>query len=137
MLFFGCCQIGMDMSGMDSKADCPFGGHSMTICQMNPMEHIQEWQSMFTMLPTQNMFIALFLLLAFLFIRRSYYKFFTSEPVLSRLGNCLAYLKRFQLIDPFKEAFSAGILNPKLFSTTVFFKHPKSLRMLIFVYITN
>src|SRR3990167_3167940 len=50
--FFGFGMMGMDMNS--PMANCPFGGHSMSICKMNPMEHIQEWQGMFTTLPAKD-----------------------------------------------------------------------------------
>lgn len=115
MLLFGISQISMDMSTMDGKANCPFGGHSMAICQMNPMEHIQEWQSMFTMLPVQNMLLALFALFAFLCMRKLHSRFSTPEPPLSLTDDCSAYPQSFQIFNPLKEAFSSGILNPKVF----------------------
>ncbi len=115
MLLFGLPQMSMNMSTMDGKANCPFGGHSMAICQMNPMEHIQEWQSMFTMLPAQNTLLLLFALFAFLFIRKLYSRFSIPEPPLSYPDNRAAYSQSFQIFDPLKEAFSSGILNPKVF----------------------
>lgn len=115
MLLFGISQISMDMNTMDGKANCPFGGHSMTICQMNPMEHIQEWQSMFTMLPAQNILLLLFALFAVLLIRKLHSKFSIPEPPLVLPSNLSAYSQSFQIFDPLKEAFSNGILNPKIF----------------------
>lgn len=115
MLLFGLSQMSMSMSTMDSKANCPFGGHSMAICQLNPMEHIQEWQSMFTMLPAQNILLLLFALFAFLFIRKFHSKFSIPEPPLTLPGDRLSYSQSFQIFDPLKEAFSSGILNPKVF----------------------
>ena len=116
MLLLGLSQMSMDMSTMDGKANCPFGGHSMAICQMNPMEHIQEWQSMFTMLPAQNTLLLLFALFAFLFfIRKLHSKFSIPEPPFTLPRNRSSYSQSFQIFDPLKEAFSSGILNPKVF----------------------
>ena len=115
MLLFGISMTSMDMNTMDGKANCPFGGHAMAICQMNPMEHIQEWQSMFTMLPAQNMLLILFALFAFLLIRKLHSKFSIPEPPLALPINRSAYSQSFQIFDPLKEAFSSGILNPKIF----------------------
>lgn len=105
------------MSTMDGNVNCPFGGHSMAICQMNPMEHIQEWQSMFTMLPTQNLLSLLFALFAFLAISklRFWSKFSIPEPPLLLSKNQYTLTNSFQIFDPLKEAFSSGILNPKIF----------------------
>ncbi len=117
MLLFGISQMSMDMSTMDGKANCPFGGHSMAICQMNPMEHIQEWQSMFTMLPAQNTLLILFTLFAFLAIRKlsAWNKLSIPEPPLVYSSGRSGSANNLQIFDPLKEAFSNGILNPKIF----------------------
>ena len=117
MLLFGISQISMDMKTMDGKANCPFGGHSMAICQMNPMEHIQEWQSMFTMLPAKDalsilsVLLSLLTLLALRFLNTpSLFK----KPRLEQYVNPF-YFNRVPIFNPLQEAFSRGILNPKLF----------------------
>lgn len=111
----GLSKMSMDMSTMDANANCPFGGHSMAICQMNQMQHTQEWQSMFTMLPTQNILLALFALFALLFIRKPHSRFSIPKHLLPLSINRLSYSQSFQILDPLKEAFSNGILNPKIF----------------------
>jgi hypothetical protein len=105
------------MSTMNSNANCPFGGHSIVICKMNPMEHIEEWQSMFTMLPAQDLLSLLFALFALLAISklRFWSKFSTPEPPLLLSKNQYALTNSFRIFDPLKEAFSSGILNPKIF----------------------
>ena len=117
VLLFGISQMNMDMNSMDGKANCPFGGHSMAICQMNPMEHIQEWQSMFTMLPAQN--TLLILLAFFIFLAISKLKFWNkfSIPELSFSISIKQSLlsSTFKVSSPLQEALSRGILNPKLF----------------------
>lgn len=115
MLFFGLFQISMHMES--TTGNCPFApNHPMSICQMNPMEHIQEWQSMFTMLPVGNMSLIIFTLLALITI--SYLKFWnrfsTPEPSFSILNPSPSLLS-FQIFNPLKELFSKGILNPKIF----------------------
>lgn len=117
MLLFGLLQINMYMSTMDGKANCPFSGHSIVICQMNPMEHIQEWQSMFTTLPTKNALSILSVLLSLLVLLvlgflNTTYSF--KKPRLEQYVNPF-YLNRVPIFNPLKEAFSRGILNPKLF----------------------
>lgn len=117
MLLFGISQISMDMNTMDGKANCPFGGHSMSICKMNPMEHIQEWQSMFTTLPAKDalsILSALLSLLALLALRFLNTPSLFRKPRLEQYLN-LFYLNRVPIFDPLQEAFSRGILNPKLF----------------------
>jgi hypothetical protein len=118
MMFFGLSQFGMatDINGNDVR--CPFSGHSMSICITNPTEHIQEWQSMFTLLPAQSdvllALFALILLIAFTTLKyRSKFSLHNAPLVLSRLRSILR--DSFQIFDPLKEAFSSGILNPKLY----------------------
>lgn len=117
VLLFGVFQMNMDMNSMDGKVNCPFGGHSMAICQMNPMEHIEEWQSMFTMLPDQNTLSLVLIIFAFLVLSRLKFwnKFSISNlPVLfARVRFTLS--NNFKTFNPLQEAFSNGILNPKLF----------------------
>ena len=116
MLLFGLSQMTMDMSMMDGKANCPLGGHSIAICQMDPMEHIQEGQSMITMLPTQNLISLFFAIFALLIISRLKFwsRFSIPEPPLVISGSQSSLIS-FQIFNPFKELFSSGIFNPKIF----------------------
>lgn len=115
VLLFGFSQMGMDMSTMNGKANCPFGGHSMTICQMNPMEHIQEWQNMFTTLPAKDALSILFVLVALLALRKLPPWGKVLLPQLSHKYFRLPVLDNFQIIHPLQVALARGILNPKIF----------------------
>lgn len=102
---------------VDPTQKCLFSNHSMVLCQMNPIEHIQEWQNMFTMLPFQSAFLALLALCAFLAIRT-----FKPWNRISLPNHDSMYSHRykirpadFPIFDPLKDAFSNGILNPKVF----------------------
>ncbi len=117
IFLFGLSQMSMDMSMMNGKANCPFSGHSIVICQLNPMEHIQEWQSMFTTLPAKDtlsilsVILSLLVLLALRFLNTPY---LFKKPRIEKYVNPF-YLNRVPIFNPLKEAFSRGILNPKLF----------------------
>lgn len=116
ILLFSLPQMSVDMNMVDgSNARCVFGGHSTAICQTNPMEHIQEWQGIFTILPTQNTPI-LFTLFAFLVISKLKFwnRFLIPEAPFVILGS-LYSLVSFQTFDFLEELFSGGILNPKAF----------------------
>lgn len=117
VLLFGAFQINMDMNSMDDKANCPFGSHSMAICQMNPMEHIEEWQSMFTMLPTKNALSLVFILFTFLILSKLKFwnKFSVYDLPVLFVKVRLVISNSFRIFDPIREAFSGGILNPKIF----------------------
>ena len=113
--FFG-FGMGMDMNG--TMINCPFAGHSMSICKMNPMEHIQEWQSMFTTLPekdTLSSLLSILLALLALFGLRFFKKFSLHDQPWPEVYINTFYLRKRQIFDPLKEAFSSGILNPKIF----------------------
>ncbi len=113
-LFFGITGFGLGIDTTSPTANCPFGGHSMSICKMNPVEHIQELQSMFTMLPAKNT-LALFLFLALFALYKLRHTL--SVPKLSQVDASvnLFYIHRPRIIDSLEDAFSSGILNPKIF----------------------
>lgn len=117
ILLFGLLQIGTDMNMVDGKANCPFSGHSMSICKMNPMEHIQEWQSMFTTLPAKDALSFLSALLALLALLAigAWKKFSIHDQPWPEIYINPFYLRKYEIFDPLKEAFSSGILNPKIF----------------------
>lgn len=115
VLLFGISFFGMGMDTMAQTANCPFGGHSMSICKINPMEHIQEWQNMFTTLPVKDALAPLSLLLALFALLKLRQVF--SLPKIPQADSYinLFYIHRPQFFSPIKEAFSSGILNPKTF----------------------
>jgi hypothetical protein len=114
VLLFGLSQISMDMNTVDGSMNCPFSNHSMSICQMNPLEHIEKWQSMFTMLPVQNLISFLLALFTLFVISKftDWNKFLRSKSSQLYQNNKALYV---QVFNPLKDAYSRGILNPKLF----------------------
>src|SRR3989344_5324752 len=109
--FSGFGMMGMDMNS--PMVNCPFGGHSMSICKMNPMEHIQEWQSMFTTLPAKDALSFLSALLALLALLAigAWKKFSIHDQPWPEVYINPFYLRKYEIFDPLKEAFSSGILN--------------------------
>ena len=115
VLVFGLFQFGMSMDMSKPIVNCPFSSHSMSICKMNPLEHIQEWQNMFTTLPTKSALPLLFMILASvaLSVLRFGSRFSISEPTLA-----FSYVPKVttsRIFSPLKAAYSQGILNPKVF----------------------
>jgi hypothetical protein len=115
MLVFGFFQFGMNM-GMSggSTAKCPFSSHSMSICNMNPLEHIQELQSMFTTLPAKDA-VGLFLavLLAILVLSKlSFLKRFFI-PQIQYLKIRILFENNFHTPNPFQSIFSDGIIGSR------------------------
>ena len=118
MMFFGLSQFGMATDVNGNVVKCPFAGHSMSICIMNPTEHIEEWQSMFTTLPAQqDAVLALFALIVLVaFGTLGFWNKFSIHNELLLLSRLRSRLRdSFQIFDPLQEAFSSGILNPKIF----------------------
>ncbi len=105
----------MGEDGTMTMSNCPFGGHSMAICKQNPMEHIQEWQSMFTTLPVKDVLTLLSMLLALFALLKLRQVF--SVPKIPQADSYinLFYLHRPPIFNSLQEAFSSGILNPKIF----------------------
>jgi len=116
LLGFSQFGMGMDMSS-GAMVNCPFAGHSMAICKMNPLEHIQEWQSMFTMIPTKDALSFLSVLIALLALLAigAWKKFSIHDQPWPEIYINPFYLRKYEIFDPLKEAFSSGILNPKIF----------------------
>lgn len=117
MLLFSISHFALPGHMSQQIVDCPFmPGHS-SICKMSPMEHIQAWQSMFTMLPAKDALSFLAVLLALLaLLGLNYFRKHTLYDQLELEPNTkLFYLRSISIFDPLKEAFSRGILNPKTF----------------------
>lgn len=114
LLLFGFSSFGLGMD-MNGQINCPFTGHSMSICKMNPMEHIEEWQNMFTTLPAKDTLSIFFVLVALLALRKLIPWGKVLLPQLLHKYFRLPVLDNFQIIHPLQEALAKGILNPKLF----------------------
>lgn len=114
--FMGLNSMGT-MGSMGQAARCPFSGHSISICKMNPLEHIEEWQSMFTMIPTKDALSFLSVLLALLALLAigAWKKFSIHDQPWPEIYIDPFYLRKYQIFNPLQEAFSNGILNPKIF----------------------
>lgn len=106
--------MGMEMSSKGEMSRCPFSGVT-AICKMNPLEHIMAWQKMFTTLPLKNIsMLAILLLLAVFsvfFLRDLWNKNILQAISTHSQHFRYNYVARHKL----QEAFSNGILNPKVF----------------------
>lgn len=114
ILLISAFQFGLINQAISSTADCPFEpGHS-AMCTDTPLEHIQEWQSFFTVLPTKEIF-SLILVVSLSFVLFKAAKVFLQSYLLKTrhlFGYCCLNLV---IQDPLKEAYSSGILNTKTF----------------------
>lgn len=105
------CTAIMGLS--NQKISCPFdAGHDVQ-CVETPLRHIQEWQNVFTVLPSNQLFILLSLaslVLAVFGTKKNIFDKFASATLLK-----LKYLYSLPCQDHLKEAFSSGILNSKIY----------------------
>ena len=98
--------------------NCPYVGVA-TLCNMTTLEHFAAWQAMFSAIPANA--VSVFLLLTLLAFVLSVHNV-ERLPFKEQL-NLLAVRQRlytrhslaFAYASPLQEAFSRGILNPKVF----------------------
>jgi hypothetical protein len=119
--FFGMSQamMGMEKQNGGTMSGCIFSGKA-EICPMNFSEHLARWQGMFTTtVPQKALAITLLILLAVVFVavailKRNLFLLFNHRATGWRL-----YINQnphLSLFDHLKEAFSQGILSPKLYA---------------------
>lgn len=114
ILVFGLYQFGLNMNAGGRLVTCPFSGHSMSICKMNPMEHLQEWQNMFVADPNLGILLLslVFSLLLIFFLYTKYHKR-PDSSVFYKKSHFNFHTK--PIFNILQESFSNGILNPKTF----------------------
>lgn len=115
--YFGAVTIDMPMNPDGTMSGCAMPGMA-TLCQMNPLEHVAIWQGMFTATANQNDIFAILLILLSLALTALFIRSHGSHatPKLLTLVPSFAYYKRYVPIgSPLQEAFSNGILHPKIF----------------------
>lgn len=117
--FFGASQtMGMEQQSDGTMGGCLFSGME-EICEMSFIEHLTEWQSMFTTTVTQNAFtIILLLLLAVVFFAIGIFKrnlLLLYNYHATRWRFYIRHNPELSLFNPLKEAFARGILNPKIY----------------------
>lgn len=116
MFFFGFFHFVMNQHIKDQTMSCPFMQGHTSVCDVSPLEHVKAWQSAFTTIPTKDPISSLFAIFALfaLFGVSLFRKYFlcyqrTVEIILSfRRRNFFIY-------HYLQEAFSRGILHPKIF----------------------
>lgn len=113
--FLSIGHFGMNMDQDGQMSNCPIMG-AETICQMNPLEHLAAWQSIFTVLPSKdtfNIITLLFLSLIIFLSLRSSRCDDNSPPVQSY--NLFSRIEALIIRNPLQEAISSGIIHPKSF----------------------
>lgn len=111
----GVLHFGMGMEYGSQMTPCPFSGEG-AICNMNPLEHIAAWQNAFIATFQGERGIAL-LLLAFAAVWTVGFwkRLYTKRAFRSLQKRRHIVRKELCIVSPLQEAFSNGILNPKVF----------------------
>lgn len=105
----GAISAGMMMDD-GSMQPCPFMDVP-TLCNMSPLEHMSEWQSMFA--ATVQQFATTSLLLVLTLAVLWYFAGFLFVPKRTELLPRFRYRER--VFDPLRLAFARGIIHPKVF----------------------
>ena len=91
---------------------CPFMGVA-SLCNMTPLEHVSQWQQMFTTtsqeFATTALLSLLSLVVVFSFVN------FLSKPKRTPVRLVSRYRYRERIFDPLQVAFARGILNSKAY----------------------
>lgn len=118
---FGLGHFGGMETNKDGNMDgCVFTGKTM-LCKMSVVEHISLWQSMFTAMPQESLMLVVLMALLITAVALITKNTF-APPHLSKNDIAIGrlYLKEhpdLSFFNPLKEAFSQGILNPKIYSS--------------------
>ncbi len=91
--------------------NCPFMGVP-ALCDMSPLAHLTEWQSMFTTTVQQMTVLSLFLLFAFAIAWHFVRDLYVPKRVEIFIPR---YRETERIFDPIKLAFARGIIHPKVF----------------------
>lgn len=106
---FACTQA-TTMTGSHGMAQCPQMNSAGSLCNAIPVQHIDAWESLFTVATPAT--TLLFLLFAFSLIVFASERFLKENPP----GMASLLLKNrfaFSILDPLRLAFSRGILHSK------------------------
>lgn len=105
-------NMSADMDGNMAMNNCYMPGMTL-ICSMTPIQHISEWQRMFTTTIQQMPTTVLLLLLALTIgLSQFLIRLLTPKPKEGPIQN---YRYRERVFDPLRLAFARGIIHPKVF----------------------
>lgn len=112
---FGLLHFTMDMNNDGGASMCPFMNIA-ALCAMNPLTHITMWQNIFIASFPKEIFslLAIILLTVLLvFTLRSFWHSSKTPPIFVRVLRRISQI--FIARNALQEAFSNGILHPKIF----------------------
>lgn len=108
-------SMGMPQDTTGQMSSCPIMG-VVALCEMSPLVHVAKWQNLFSALPERGgaLFLAIVALsLSMIFLlRRARYSPGLFVVPLWMLGSKAVSIP---IPSTLQEAFSDGILNPKIF----------------------
>lgn len=116
-------SLGMEMRDNGTMGGCMFDGQA-AICPMTFAEHLSKWQDMFTVIPQKSIILIQLLVLISTF---AIVAFALRQHLLLSLFSYFSerwkfYIKNnpnLALFDRLREAFSQGILNPKIYDFAI------------------
>lgn len=110
-------SMSMQTRGDGAMEGCPFAGNAAVVCSMTAVDHIAQWQRMFTAAPSERVLAALTALFAFFIFYLP-----VCQPAKRRDPVALSYWFYKQehpdskLFDFLVAFFARGILQPKLYA---------------------
>lgn len=108
-------HFGMGSMSSDGKASgCPFMGVTYSVCEQGSLLHLSTWQGLLAIIPLGASATFVVLLASLLFIYSPFLSLWKFHPVPILRTRAASYGLAIPP-SPLKEAFSKGILNPKLF----------------------
>lgn len=113
--FLGAGHTGMTVDTRGQMTACPFLGVS-ALCEMNSLAHIAKWQSLFAALSERE--VAPFLAVVLLSISTIFLLWYVRYTLIAPIRPSLALRRRAVSVlipSALQEAFSDGILHPKIF----------------------
>ncbi len=110
---FGVFFVGMNVQMDGEMSHCPFMMDA--ICTMTPLGHITAVQGVFQTLPRENDFVIFLVLIMAFVVAISSFQKLLGPPQLSRASLAFANVDYTPLRHSLQEAFSRGILNPKIY----------------------
>lgn len=104
----------MDMDGNMTMTDCYMPGMT-AICSMTPLQHISEWQKIFTATAQQTTTAVLLLLLALSVVLSQFLVHLLVHKPKERSNPMLRYRYKEKVFDPLRLAFARGKIHSKSF----------------------
>lgn len=108
-------HFGMGSMSSDGMTDnCPFAGVTYSMCEQGAVWHLSAWQGLLAVIPLGTSATLVILLASLSLIYFPFLSLWKFHPVPILRTRTTSYGLAIPP-SPLKEAFSQGILNPKLF----------------------